>query len=60
MDIIKKFLRSEEGFAAVEYAALAGALAVVSTMAVDALETVLGAIDIDLLDPKKVAPPVTK
>jgi len=59
MGLFKKFLHSEDGFVAVEYAALIGAMAIVSTMAAGMLE---GLIDrmVDNLDLRRSSLPITK
>lgn len=59
MGLFKRFLQSEDGFAAVEYAALVGAMAIISAMAVDAID---GAIDyiVDNLDVTRSTIPLTK
>ncbi len=56
MGLFKDFLRSEDGFVAAEYAALVGALAIVSAMAVDAVEGLFENI-LERLDLQRAALP---
>jgi Flp pilus assembly pilin Flp len=59
MGLFKRFLQSEDGFAAVEYAALVSALAIVSAMTVDAVDVAIDRL-VEHLDVTKTTIPLTK
>lgn len=59
MGLFKKFLRSEDGFVAVEYAALIGAMVIASTMAADMLDGLIDRLSDDL-DLRRSTLPIIK
>ena len=59
MGLFKKFLRSEDGFVAVEYAALLGAMVIAGTMAADILDGLIERLSDDL-DLRRSSLPIAK
>lgn len=59
MGLFKKFLRSEDGFVVVEYAALVGAMVIVSTMAANMLDGLIDRLSNDL-DLRRSTLPIIK